>query len=353
MNPVADSRLFLSGLGIHVEPSRVGDSAIRQLEEERLREQALFLAQTPNTTAFLQAEAGKIAAALTGSQPGLRFHLPPEVVLPSAGNGAKRAMSLPPDFLEQNLGGMFHRGSPTRLRTELRKRLADLEQSRYAAVTIGARLIRFSVVHRLVYGLSPECRPDVRKPARKLSAPATLARKTGKRAPVYFMPEWVVIRDGRLSVDSIRTAEERIAQMQTYLGVLHLAVSLAPYMFSDPEYQVRRNGMLGQLVAQSQSLAEYQTGEIVGKIRHWASEGRLDMGLSLSIPFFDDQTLEMELHDFPVIPGRTRFVPAFVALAARREQARVAQETRWSQSTRIHLVSILKILERAFAPAGQ
>jgi hypothetical protein len=59
--------------------------------------------------------------------------------------------------------------------------------------------------------------------------------------------------------------------------------------------------------------------------------------------------LEMRLLDFEVIPaGRTLFVPAFVVLAARREQARVAQDMRLNESTRMHLLSELKTLERAF-----
>lgn len=355
MNPVADSGLFLNGLGIHIEPSRVGDSAIRQLSEERLREQALFESQPPQTVAFLRTQASAVAAALTGSQAHLRFRLPTKVVLSSTGNGAKHPVALPLEFLEQNLTGLIHRGSPARLRTEFRKRMADLELSRFSAVAAGARLTRYAVANHLVYNMPPDCNPAFRKPSRKTSPLPAQSRKSVRRtsSSVHFMPEWTVIQDGRLTVDSTKTAEEHIAQMQMYLGGLHLAVSLAPYMFSDAEYQLRRNGMLAQLIQQAQALAVYQTGEIVIKIRRMASEGRLDMGLSLSIPYFDDQALEMKLHEFSVIPGRTQFVPAFVALATRREQTCVAQDTRWSQSTRIHLLSILKDLERAFSLAIQ
>jgi hypothetical protein len=69
----------------------------------------------------------------------------------------------------------------------------------------------------------------------------------------------------------------------------------------------------------------------------------------LSLPFFDDQSLTIETHKFDVIPsGRIMFVPAFVVLASRREQGKVAQDTRLSPSTRKHLLAELLSLEQAF-----
>jgi hypothetical protein len=107
--------------------------------------------------------------------------------------------------------------------------------------------------------------------------------------------------------------------------------------------------MLGQLVNQGQSLACYWTSDIICKIERRAKANELNRGLSLSLPYFDDQLLEMRALDFEIIPtGRTLFIPAFVVLAARREQARVAQDMHLSQSTRMHLLSELKTLERAF-----
>ena len=157
-------------------------------------------------------------------------------------------------------------------------------------------------------------------------------------------------RKGTLSEQSIRAAEKSIAQMQAYLGQLHLAVSLAPYIFADDEYQFRRSQTLIRLVREAQSLAVGQTGLIIRRVRRMAAEDRLNLGLSLSIPYFDDQTLELKLYNFVAIPGRIQFVPAFVALAARQEQMRVEQETGRSQSTRMHLLSLLKDWERAFMP---
>ena len=67
------------------------------------------------------------------------------------------------------------------------------------------------------------------------------------------------------------------------------------------------------------------------------------------MPYFDDQDLELRTRDFEVIPaGRIMFVPAFVVRAAREEQAKTAQDTRLSPSTRKYLLKELQALEKAF-----
>jgi hypothetical protein len=138
--------------------------------------------------------------------------------------------------------------------------------------------------------------------------------------------------------------------MQRYLSVLHAAVGMAPYMVADDEYQRKRYGILGQLVNQGRALARYQVEEIIRTIQHRASTHDLNRGLSLSLPYFNDQTLAMENYSFEVIPaGRIMFVPAFVVRAAREQEAKIAQDTRLSQSTRKHLLAEMGALDQAFS----
>src|SRR5258705_1667942 len=107
--------------------------------------------------------------------------------------------------------------------------------------------------------------------------------------------------------------------------------------------------MWAKLINQGRALAGYEPAEIVRAIRRRATAQDLNRGLSLSLPYFDDQSLQMRTHNFEIIPaGRIMFVPAFVVRAAREEQAKVAQDTRLSASTRKHLLNALKTLEAAF-----
>ena len=166
----------------------------------------------------------------------------------------------------------------------------------------------------------------------------------------FYLPQWVSFDDeGRLLSENLSDAENQIASMQRYLSILHHAVGLAPYMVADEEYQRKRYGILGQLVNQGRALAHFQVKGIIQTIRRRATSHDLDRGLSLSLPYFNDQTLMIEDYNFDVIPaGRVMFVPAFVVLAVRAQAAKVAQDTRMSQSTRRQILIELSSLEGEF-----
>ena len=167
----------------------------------------------------------------------------------------------------------------------------------------------------------------------------------------FYLPQWVAFDEScHLLVKSVSEAEAYLASMQPFLGVLHAAVSVAPYIVADPVYQQKRYGMLGQLVNQGRALAMFETQEMIQIIKQRAAAHDLNRGLSLSLPYFDDQALELRIHDFDVIPaGRIMFVPAFVVRASREEQAKVAQDTRLSPSTRKYLLIELSISKKLFS----
>jgi hypothetical protein len=131
-------------------------------------------------------------------------------------------------------------------------------------------------------------------------------------------------------------------------------VALAPYISADEEYAKKRYGMLGQLVNQGRALAVYQSKAIIARIKERAASGNLNRGLSLSLPYFDDQELRVDISKFEVIPaGRIMFVPAFVVRAVRQEEVKVSQDTRFNPSTRKHLLHLLDLLEQAFESENQ
>jgi hypothetical protein len=169
-------------------------------------------------------------------------------------------------------------------------------------------------------------------------------------ARLFYLPQWVAFDENcNLLVKSTGEAEGHLASMQSFLGVLHAAVSVASYIMADPLYQQKRYGMLGQLVNQGRALAMFEAEDMIRVIKQRAAAHDLNRGLSLSLPYFDDQALELHTRDFEVIPsGRIMFVPAFVVRASREEEAKVAQDTRLSPSTRKYLLIELKHLEQAF-----
>jgi hypothetical protein len=166
----------------------------------------------------------------------------------------------------------------------------------------------------------------------------------------FFLPQWVAFdQKGGLLVKSVEEAEAHIKSMQRFMEVVFLAVALSPYISADDEYAKKRYGMLGQLVNQGRALAVYQAEEIIARIKERAASGNLNRGLSLSLPYFDDQELRIGTLKFEVIPaGRIMFIPAFVVRAVHQEEVKVSQDTRYSPSTRNHLLQLLDLLEQAF-----
>ena len=155
-------------------------------------------------------------------------------------------------------------------------------------------------------------------------------------------------------MNSIGEAEAHIASMQRFLTILFEARSLAPYMVADEEFEKKRYGMLGQLVNQGRALARYQTREIIHTIQERAKAQSLNRGLSLSLPYFDDQDLKIKNHNFVIIPAGTDHVCAsFCGSRCLEEQAKIAQDTRFSHSTRTHLMSELQMLGDAFESPGE
>jgi hypothetical protein len=360
----------------------LADSAVSQLRQEYLGYQDLFQVQPPLVQRFLETQASSVSEAVIQGLPQVRFTLPDRVVLQKQDAEAKTA-SVPGESREQMTGGLMDRLMRTDLRTALRLRLGELEGSSNRAVSVSASLLRHAVVRHMVHNMLPSgktvqysvadgeeipsipVRSDF-EPESAITA-ATDAIVTEEErgeagrgellvpyveaARQFYLPQWVAFDDtGHLLVGSVNEAEADIASMQRYLSVLHAAVGMAPYMVADEEYQRKRYGILGQLVNQGRALARYQVDEIIRTIQRRASSHDLNRGLSLSLPYFNDQTLAMENYSFEVIPaGRIMFVPAFVVRAAREQEGKIAQDTRLSQSTRKHLLAELHSLDQAFS----
>ncbi len=355
-----------------------------QLRDEHEAQRVLFEAQPPLVQRFLEAQARQLAETLTHPErvPQARFTLPDRVVVEVRG----QPQPIPAEAREQLAGGLIDRLTRGDVRSALRQRLAELEQWPNRAVAVGAELVRHATVVHMVHNMLPAGRSvtyvaaegeeiptipvgDDLEPASAITATTdAIAERESEieadrgelivpyvpAARKFYLPRWVAFDDkGQLLVRSANEAEAHVASMQRFLGILHMAVSLAPYIVADHDYQRKRYGMLGQLINQGRALARYDTEEIIRTITQRAAAQDLNRGLSLSLPYFDDQTLDIKTHNFEVIPaGRIMFIPAFVVRAAREEQAKVVQDTRLSHSTRIHLLGELEALEQAFGTSS-
>jgi hypothetical protein len=369
--------------------------AVDPLHAEYASWQALFEAQPGLVQRHIEAQAWMVAEALSRGNPSsqLRLSLPDRVMLAAPAGKAGTVVVLPEELREHPVGGLLDRLTRTHLAQTVRQRLCGLEQSPNRAVAVGAGLLRFATAEQLVRRLLPSGRtveyaaapgeeiPSLpvgadREPGSAITAANdAIAEEPGAAeggrseagrgellvpyvpaARLFYLPQWVAFdAEGQLLAGSLAEAESHVGSMQRFLAVLHMAISLAPYIVADEVYQQKRYGMLGQLVNQGRALALYRTNEIIQTIWRRAKAQDLNRGLSVSLPYFDDQDLRVRNHSFEIIPtGRILFVPAYVVHATIAEQAKVAQDTRLSLSTRQHLLAELSLLEAAFAlPEGQ
>ncbi len=360
---------------------RTNDSPVSQLRQEYLQQQALLDAQPPIIQRFLEMQANQLADGIMQRLPQVRFRLPDRVICEIPTTGVAKSILVPSEFREQIAGGLIDRLTRTDVRMALRQRLAELDQSNNRAVATSVGLIRYTTARHMVYNMLPAGRSvnytaaegeeiptipviNAYEPESAITAAtdAIVEEDQGDQgrgellvpyvpaARRFYLPQWVAFDDkDKLLVNSVNEAEAHLSSMQRYIEILHAAVGLATYMVADDHYQQKRYGMLGQLINQGRALARYETKEIIRTIKHRAASRDLNRGLSLSLPYFDDQVLQMKTYYFEVIPaGRIMFIPAFVVRACRMEEVKVAQDTRLDPSTRKHLLAELKTLELAF-----
>lgn len=348
---------------------------VPQLQQEYETQKKLFESQPAILQHFLEGQAQFIADALIKKTAQTRFALPDRVVTQFSQNGKDSTTIIPESERQVRLRSLISGD----VREALLQRLNELEKSTNDGIAIGAGLLRYAAATHMIHNLLPAGRVVIYRacddeliptiPVEDNSPESAIAQASdaiaedgGKddrgevqtpfvpAARKFFLPQWVAFdEEGNLLVGSVKEAEAHVQSMQRYTMILHRALSLAPYISADEEYSRKRYGILGQLINQGRALANFKTSEIIAEIKSRVEKQSLNRGLSVTLPYFDDQTLESETSNIEIIPaGRIMFLPAFVVRAVRGEQVKVAQDTRLNASTRRHLLSQLKMLEAVF-----
>jgi hypothetical protein len=355
------------------------------LTDDYKRQQALFSAQPAILQRFLEVQGKQLAEAIVDGGSQIRFSLPDRIVCTLEDVEQPVLVTIPQNQRAYSAGNFMNRLRKVELYKQLRHLLAELEQSPDRAISVATGLLRHAAVTHMVYIMLPAGRTvaykledeeetipsvpegDLLEAESAITAATDAIAEEGKSeegrgellvpfvpyARKFYLPQWVAFdQHGDLLSKSVEEAEAHIKSMQRFMEVLFLAVALAPYISADDEYAKKRYGMLGQLVNQGRALAIYQAKKIIAHIKERAATGNLNRGLSLSLPYFDDQELRVNVTKFEVIPaGRIMFVPAFVVRAVRQEEMKVSQDTRFNPSTRKHLLHLLELFEKAFETA--
>lgn len=354
------------------------NTIVPHLQQEYETQKKLFESQPAILQRFLEGQAQFIADALIKKTAQARFVLPDRVVTQFSQNGKDSTTIIPESERQIRLRSLISGD----VREALLHRLNELEKSTNDGIAVGAGLLRYAAATRMIHNLLPAGRAVIYRACDDELIPTipvednspesaiteandAIAEEGGQddrgevqtpfvpAARKFFLPQWIAFdEEGNLLVGSVKEAEAHVQSMQRYTMILHRALSLAPYISADEEYRRKRYGILGQLINQGRALANFKTAEIISEIKARVEKQSLNRGLSISLPYFDDQNLEMKQTNFEVIPaGRIMFIPAFVVRAVRQEEVKVSQDTRFSPSTRHHLLYLLDLLEQAFETA--
>lgn len=300
-----------------------------ELNKELAKLQALFQAQAEPLQRFLEEQGRRLAEAVSRGQRTAMFQLPEEITLSANDNEKRTPLPIRPGIRRQWVGRPRTPWQTDNLCTHLNKRFDRLERNPDPAISASAALIRYVTAETLVkMALNEEARMKTN------SAKPNLA--DSKEHELMF-------------VETLQQGEENIAKLRERMNLLNAAALLAPYIVVHEGFRRKYADLHDQLLQQGRSLALRQTCQIIERIHQRAARNSLNRGLSLSLPYFDGLTLTLRHYRFEVIPrGRIMFVPAFVVLAARREQENVAHQAQMDSSTRAHLLAELKMLEQAF-----
>ena len=282
---------------------------------------------------------------------------------------------------EQTIGNWRTRLEHKPILESIRQTLSKLEQSPDQSISASISLLRFATAMHMVHDILPAGRSvkyvsesDEQIPTNPVASINEMGSAlTSSRDAIaqqdesdlnqdevlvpfvpaarrFYLPQWVAVDNkGTLLVNSMAEAESCMLSMTRYVAILHKTSSLAPYMLADQDYQLKRYGILGQVINQGRALARYKTAIIITKILQRIGNKTLNRGLSILLPYYNDQDLTMDQTNIEIIPaGRVSFNPVFVIRAMQLEIAKVTQDTRLNSSTRKYYIQELKMLENTF-----
>jgi hypothetical protein len=321
--------------GFHLE-NHSGSLIWQQYEAQ----QAMFYLQPASIQRQFETQAGQIAAQIVGEVSQIKFELPGQIAVSDPSASGAQLLQIPEREKKQIVGGWWRRVAHGGLIPALLQRFLELERSPDQAVSFCAGLLRHKTALYLV--------DQVLLPRQLAISP-----EAGKGVPAKHFPLGqgeAFDEGGNLLANTIQGEELFFARMQAALKALQIASFLAPYITADEACQQKQSWVTGQLIERGQALALHLTVMIIEKIERRVQADDLNRGLSLSLPYFDDQNLEMKTWDFVIIPaGRIGFDRRFVVGAVLEEQTRVTRDNHLSHTTRHDLAMQLGMLERAFS----
>lgn len=358
----------------------ITDTNTTSIDQEQAALDGSFLDQEPMVQGFIDTQAKMIALDLVANKRRIKFNLPDRMTTHIPQFDHLVTVRIPNPERARSVSTSWSLFGKRTIKDALSSHLRAMEQSQDQAIAACGALYRYRIATALVSQILPngknvhyhaihdEAIPSIPDDDHSPNSAITQASdaigidesESAKRgelqtpfhpdARLFFLPKWVAFSlDQRLIAKNRAEAEAMVRSMQNYIEILHIASSLSPTIVTNTDYTKKRQGILGQLINQGRALANYLNDTIINDILEREKNGTLNRGLSLSLPYFNDQALKMAEYKLQVIPaGRIMFIPAFVVRATKEEMAKIQQDTRLNASTKRQLINQLQNLQKHF-----
>ena len=331
--------------------------------------QLLYNAQPAQIRNHLHQQGKQIVQDILDGLSWIQFSFPEYIYLTDGVDSAWNKCWIAPRYRQQQVGHRLLRHFHIDIIHALLERFDELQSSSHQAVVFCVRLLRFLMAKELlatlsngeqIIRLSKENKiPSLSQFSDHLislrisflnSSSETMSRVDRSNQLDKISTDQVFTNDGLQKLHHSDDFPEIFLELEISLRLLEIAFVIEPSIIEDPTFKQNYEFVITQYKSEGQAYARYQTMEIIRTIRERAAQNALNRGLSLSLPYFDDQALELRSYDFEVIPaGRILFEPYFVVQAAEEAKSRVSAERSYSESTKEHLLAELDLIQKSFA----
>jgi hypothetical protein len=279
---------------------------------------AQLLAQQPDDLQqAYHGAARQIAEALTHVTYTLTVQLPNCVYL----NGTLTLV--PRKWVVLHAGSWLHRWRRQVCHADLIAKLNALVTLSHVVIASSARLVAYLSARELLYDYVPT--PDDLQSGSAVAIPQV-----------------------RLNTSEDRVKAE-VDRLCSYVEALRWVEQLYPGWTADDLYSEKYARLTARLTRQGHALAVYYTQRIIDDLLGRWHSGEVIRGLTLLVPYLDEQHYQMKTYRVEVIPtGRIAFRPEFVVGACRVTEQEVRHNPQLSQATRWQLISQLDMLSQAF-----
>ncbi|MFZ5808213.1 MAG: hypothetical protein ACOY16_02925 [Chloroflexota bacterium] len=296
----------------------------RRFQLNTARIQALCLVQTPAVRQHFVEQGQIICQAILQGSSKVQFRFPERIRLLGDDLQTWREENIARRYRQQWAGNRLLRGRSGELVKSFIQRMSELQSSADEAIATCAEIIRYQTALALFSSL-----------------PRKVVEETSSGVDA-------------LAASTLEEAECQVHELEGYVHVLTMAFAVEPAIGEEEAYSNMTSRMIQRLIEAGLSYCQRSTLQIISTIRQRVAQNSLNRGLSVSIPYFDDEVLQLRRFDLEVIPpSRILFEPIFVVNAVQEAKKMVSDDPNLSPGTRQHLFEQLEVLEKSFEFGNQ